>query len=154
LDDDQTTNYQFTNLPTLEVVVPVYEYRCHDCKRRVSIFWRTFSDIDTESVTCPRCGGTNLTRLISRVRMIRSEESRLDDLADPSGLPDLDEDDPKSLGRWMRKMSSEVGEDLGPEFDEVVGRLEAGEDPESIEKSMPELMGEGGGDFDSGLDDL
>lgn len=135
--------------------MPVYEYRCHDCKRRVSIFWRTFSDVDTESIACPRCSGTNLTRLISRVRMVRSEESHLDNLADPSGLPDLDENDPKSLGRWMRKMSAETGEDLGPEFNEVVGRLEAGEDPESIEKSMPDLMGEGGGsDFGGGLDDL
>ncbi|MBN1976965.1 MAG: zinc ribbon domain-containing protein [Anaerolineae bacterium] len=135
--------------------MPVYEYRCRDCKRRVSIFWRTFSDVDTESITCPRCGGANLIRLISRVRMVRSEESRLDALADPSELPDLDENDPKSLGRWMRKMSAETGEDLGPEFNEVVGRLEAGEDPESIEKSMPDLMGEGGGnDFGSGLDDL
>ena len=38
-------------------------------------------------------------------------------------------------------MSSEMGEDLGPEFSEVVDRLEAGEDPESIEQSMPELGG-------------
>ena len=137
--------------------MPVYEYRCHDCKRRVSIFWRTFSDVDTESITCPRCSGTNLTRLISRVRMVRSEESHLDDLSDPSGFPDLDENDPKSLGRWMRKMSAETGEDLGPEFNEVVGRLEAGEDPESIEKSMPDLIGEGGGggrDFGGGPDDF
>jgi len=87
--------------------------------------------------------------------MVRSEEGRLEDLADPSGFPDLDENDPKSLGRWMRKMSAETGEDLGPEFNEVVGRLEAGEDPESIEKSMPDLMGEGGGsDFGGGLDDF
>jgi len=70
-------------------------------------------------------------------------------MSDFSDLPDLDEDDPKSLGRWMRKMSDEVGEELGPEFDEVIGRLEAGEDPEAIEQSMPELMGEG----DAGLDD-
>ena len=77
----------FTDLPTLEDIVPVYEYRCHDCKRRVSIFWRTFSDVDTESIACPRCSGTNLTRLISRVRMVRSEESRLDNLADPGVSP-------------------------------------------------------------------
>jgi hypothetical protein len=88
------------------------------------------------------------------VRLVRSEESRLDDLADPGGLPDLDENDPKSLGSWMRKMGDEMGEDLGPEFNEVVGRLEAGEDPESIEQSMPELMGEGGDDLGGGLDDL
>ena len=86
---------------------------------------------------------------MSRVRVVRSEDSRLDDLADPSSMPDFDENDPKSLGRWMRKMSDEVGEELGPEFDEVVGRLEAGESPEDIEKSMPDLMGEGGGDFGS-----
>jgi len=86
------------------------------------------------------------------VRVVRSEESRLDDVADLSDLPDLDENDPRSLGRWMRKMSAETGEDLGPEFDEVVGRLEAGENPEDIENSMPDLMGEGGDDFGGGLD--
>ena len=127
--------------------MPIHEYFCHDCKRRVSIFWRTFSEAEEGTPTCPRCEGTKLTRLMSRVRTIRSEESRLDDMADPSNLPDFDENDPKSLGRWMRKMSDEMGEDLGPEFDEVVGRLEAGEDPEEIEKSMPDLMGEGADDF-------
>jgi putative FmdB family regulatory protein len=133
--------------------VPIYEYRCHDCKRRVSIFWRTFSEAQEgqETPVCPRCGGSNLTRLVSRVRVIRSEESRFDDMGDLD-FPDLDENDPKSMGRWMRKMSAEVGEDLGPEFDEVVGRLEAGESPEDIEKSMPDLMGAGGDDFDGGMD--
>jgi hypothetical protein len=72
-------------------------------------------------------------------------------MADMSDLPD--ENDPKSLGRWMRKMSAETGEDLGPEFGEVVGRLESGESPDAIEKSMPELMGEGGGgDLGGGMD--
>jgi hypothetical protein len=83
--------------------------------------------------------------------MLRSEESRLDDLSDMGDFPDLDENDPRSLGRWMRKMSAEAGEDLGPEFDEVVGRLEAGESPEEIENTMPELAG-GGGDELGGLD--
>ena len=127
--------------------MPIYEYRCQDCKRRVSIFWRTFSEAAEGASVCPRCGGANLARLISRVRFVRSEESRFDDLSDFSDFPDLDENDPRSLGRWMRKMSAEMGEDLGPEFDEVVGRLEAGEDPEEIEKTMPELMGEGDEDF-------
>ena len=36
-------------------------------------------------------------------------------------------------------MGNEMGEDLGDDFNEVVDRLEAGEDPEAIEKSMPEL---------------
>ena len=45
----------------------------------------------------------------------------------------------------MRKMSNEMGEDLGPEFEEVVDRLEAGQSPEEIEKSLPELGEETGG---------
>ncbi len=124
--------------------MPIYEYTCHDCRRRVSLLWRSFADAATREAICPRCGGHNLTRLISRVSVVRSEESRLDSLADPSNLADLDENDPKSLARFMRKMANETGEDLGPEFSEVIDRLEAGEDPESIEKSMPELAGEGG----------
>jgi putative FmdB family regulatory protein len=126
--------------------MPIYEYSCPDCGRRVSLLWRTFADAETRQAVCPRCGGAHLTRLISRVAVVRSEGSRLDDLSDPGDMGDLDENDPKSLARFMRKMANEAGEELGPEFDEVVGRLEAGEDPESIESSMPEL-GSGGDDF-------
>ena len=85
--------------------------------------------------------------------VLRSEESRLESLADPSSMAGLDENDPKSIARWMRKMSSEVGEDMGSEFDEVVDRLEAGEDPESIEKSMPDLGGAAGGASDDWFGD-
>jgi Flp pilus assembly protein TadB len=51
----------------------------------------------------------------------------------------------------MRQMSQETGEEMGPEFDEVIDRLEAGQSPEDIEEAMPELSeegGMGGGDFD------
>jgi len=132
--------------------MPIYEYRCHSCRRRVSILWRSFSEAETGEPVCPYCGGTDLTRLVSRVRVVRSEESRLEDLADPSFLSDFDESDPRSMARLMRRMADEVGEDLGPEFEEVVDRLEAGESPEEIEKAMPDLLGDGGGDLESGLE--
>jgi putative FmdB family regulatory protein len=125
--------------------MPIYEYHCHDCRRRVSLFFRSFSDVEEEP-TCPRCGGRQLGRLISRVSVVRSEDSRLDDLADPTMLGDLDEDDPKSIARWMRKMSAETGEEMPQEFDEVIDRLESGQSPEEIEESMPEMAeGLGGG---------
>jgi putative FmdB family regulatory protein len=129
--------------------MPIYEYYCNDCKRRVSLLWQSFADAEKREPICPRCHGKNLRRLISRVAVLHSEDSRLDDLSDPSSMGDLDENDPKSLARWMRKMADETGEDLGPEFNEVVGRLEAGEDPDAIEKSMPDLGGgdAGGDDF-------
>ena len=128
--------------------MPIYEYHCHDCRRRVSLFFRSYSDIKDEP-SCPRCGGTHLTRLISRVAIVRSEDSRLDDLSDPSMLGDLDEDDPKSIARWMRKMSAETGEEMPSEFDEVIDRLESGQSPEEIEGAMPDLADDLGGGIDS-----
>ncbi len=104
---------------------------------------------DDGQPVCPRCGGTELRRLMSRVAVLRGEESRLDDMADPAAFGDLDENDPRSIGRWMRRMSAEMGEDLDGEMSEVVGRLEAGESPESIEESMPDLGGGGMGDMDA-----
>ncbi|MEA3459695.1 MAG: FmdB family zinc ribbon protein [Chloroflexota bacterium] len=122
--------------------MPIYEYRCQNCGRRISIFWRSFSEVEASPPRCPFCGGENLARLISRVSTLKSEESHLEDLASPESLAGLDENDPKSIARWMRRMSRETGEDLGPEFEEVVDRLEAGQRPEEIEKSMPDLGGE------------
>ena len=81
----------------------------------------------------------------------------MENLADPSAWGDFDENDPKSMGRFMRKMVNEMGDetgDLGPEFDEVIDRLESGQDPEQIEKEVPDLMGDGGdaGGLGSGMD--
>lgn len=85
-------------------------------------------------------------RRLGRVRFARSEESRLDSLADPSQLAGL-EDDPKAMAKFMKQMSSELGEDPGEEFHEVVDRLEKGQSPEQIERDLPDL-GEGSlGDF-------
>jgi len=82
--------------------------------------------------------------------MHRSEESRLESLADPAKWGDFDENDPRSMARAMRRLGSEMGEDMGPEFDEMVDRLEAGEDPDSIEESMGgDYGGSGGADTDN-----
>ncbi len=132
--------------------MPIYEYRCNNCRRRVSVLVRTYAR--PTSARCDRCGSEDLRPLISRVSFVRSEESRLESLADPSNLAGLDENDPKSMARWMRKMSSEMGEDLGPEFNEMVDRLEAGESPEEIEKSMPGLAGAGEGMGEGDYGDL
>ncbi len=128
--------------------MPNYSYRCLDCKKPFSIFM-AYHEYGRKTVRCPHCESKNTARRLSRVRFTRSEESRLESLADPSQLTGI-EDDPKSMAKLMRQMSSEMGEDIGPEFNEVVDRLEAGQSPEDIEKDLPDL----GGGFDSGIDDL
>jgi putative FmdB family regulatory protein len=122
--------------------MPIYEYRCSDCGKRSSIFQR-YEEYGKTQVQCRHCGSGNLRRLINRVRVVRSEETRLDALSDPGAWDGIDEEDPRTMARMMRKMGNELGEEMPPEFDEVVDRLEAGESPEEIEKSIPEL-GEGG----------
>jgi putative FmdB family regulatory protein len=128
--------------------MPIYEYRCRQCGRRVTRFYRSFSETE-EDPTCAHCGSHQLRRLMSRVSVVRSENGRLDSLTDPSMLGDLDEDDPKSVARWMRKMSAEAGEEMPAEFGEVIDRLESGQSPEEIEESMPGLAEDMGG-----MDDL
>ena len=120
--------------------MPLYDYRCNNCNNRVSIR-QSDAEYGVKPVTCPVCGSQALTRLIGRVRIAKSEDRRLDDMSDPSFFGDMDENDPKSMARAMRKMGQEMGEDLPPEFGEITDRLESGEDPEAIEKSMPELGG-------------
>jgi len=104
----------------------------------------TYAEYGQKPVHCIHCGSPQVQRRINRVRFARSEESRLDDLSDASDLDGL-EDDPRALGKMMRKMSHEMGEDLGPEFGEVVDRLEKGQSPEDIEKDLPDLGEPGGG---------
>lgn len=140
--------------------MPIYEYQCQSCGQKARKFWRAFAEIDEGTLECPRCGKKNFRRLISRVAVLHSEDARLENLADPSSLAGLDEEDPKSIARWMRKMSQEVGEEMPPEFDEVIDRLESGQSPEEIEESMPELaegldgMGGMGGMGGDGFVDL
>lgn len=131
--------------------MPIYEYYCFDCRQRVSLFFRTITVAAETEAVCPQCGGSHLRRLISRVAIVRSEEARLEALADPSMFAGLDEEDPRALGRMMRQLSNEMGEEMDdPEFNEVIDRLEAGQAPEEIEKAMPDLAGgesEGAGDL-------
>jgi putative FmdB family regulatory protein len=132
--------------------MPNYQYRCLDCKKRFELFM-TYDDYGTHGVDCPYCESHNVNRLIGRIRIAKSEENRLEDMADPSALEGL-EDDPKALGKMMRKMSREMGEEMGPEFDEVIDRLESGQSPEDIEEAIPDLGEDMGGMGGSGFDDF
>jgi hypothetical protein len=124
-----------------------------NCRRRFDVFL-TYTEYGTRLITCPHCQSDKVQRRIGRIRVARSGESRLENMADPGNLEGL-EDDPRALGRMMRQMSSEVGEEMGPEFDEVVNRLEAGQSPDQIEQDLPDLGagGAGGGmGEDAGFD--
>src|SRR5205085_10924518 len=114
-------------------------YRCADCGKRPSIFFRSMAAVEV-SPACPNCGGRHLTRLISRTAQALSEDSRLDRLSDSADLSGVDENAPKSMARWAKKMGQQMGGDeMGEDFDQVVDEM--GDAPP------------GGDDGDGGMDD-
>jgi putative FmdB family regulatory protein len=129
------------------MLMPTYDYICLDCQKRFDVFM-SYSEYGTKPAVCTHCGSRNVKRRVPRVRIAKSEESRMEGMADDfSGFEGLDED-PKEMGRMMRKMGKEMGEELPPEFDDVVDRLEAGQSPEEIESALPDLGGGAGDDDD------
>jgi putative FmdB family regulatory protein len=124
--------------------MPIYEYRCSDCGKKTQVL--TLSVKSAVEPKCRHCGGPNLVKLVSRVAVLRSEESRLGSLADPSSLSGLDENDPKSVARWMKKMGQEMGEEAGEGFEEEVDR--------AVEEMGGEGAGEGGAGGPGGDDDI
>jgi putative FmdB family regulatory protein len=123
--------------------MPIYEYRCADCHKKTTVV--TLSVRAAVDPVCRHCGGRNMAKLVSRITVRRSEESRLESLADPSSLTGLDENDPKSVARWMKKMGREMGEEAGEDFDEEVDQaMEEAEREKAVGEG--EDLGGGGGE--------
>jgi putative FmdB family regulatory protein len=100
--------------------MPIYEYRCAACGRKSTFV--TLSVSAALNPVCQHCGGKDVRKLVSRVAILSSEDGRTDKLDDPSAPAGLDESDPASMARWMRKTGREMGEDAGPEFEQDIDR--------------------------------
>jgi putative FmdB family regulatory protein len=104
--------------------MPIYEYRCENCGQKQSVLTRRISQ--TANPVCRRCGGRRMRRLLSRVALPRSEEDRLESLADPAAWGDVDENDPTSVARFARRLGDAVGEDLSEEIEQAMDEEFAG----------------------------
>ena len=98
--------------------MPIYEYRCQECRRISSFLLLNLSDPFVP--VCKQCGSHSLERVLSRVHVRLSEETRLERLADPSAWAGVDENDPKSVAKVLKKMGQEMGEDFPGEVDQLV----------------------------------
>ncbi len=108
--------------------MPIFEFTCNTCNTR-----RKFSALvgvvaNATPPVCPKCGGTDLRKAVSRFARVRSEDDALEALADRADNADLD--DPVTMRRFMKEMASEMGEDM---------------DGEDIEHMMEEAMDEEAG---------
>ncbi len=139
--------------------MPIYEFYCADCHRIYNFLSRTINT--TKRPACPRCGREKLERLVSRVAIVRGgrQSGEQDDTGFGPELPDLDEqrleramaeleaeadtldeDDPRAMARMMRKLYDAAGLKLGPNAEEAIRRLEAGEDPDKIEEELGDVF--------------
>ena len=111
--------------------MPIFEYLCRSCRRKTAAL--VLSRARATDVRCKHCGGADLEKLWSRFASPKSEDARLDALSDPSALTGLDENDPRSVAKFMKKMGQEMGEDVG-----------------DLEQAMEEEMAGGGMGGDDG----
>ncbi|MFZ5515278.1 MAG: FmdB family zinc ribbon protein [Candidatus Zhuqueibacterota bacterium] len=114
--------------------MPIYEYICEDCGKRINFL---VLNRDTFFPQCNRCNSKNLRRIMSRFAAIRSEESRMESLADPGKWGYLNENDPKSMLNFVKKMGKEMGDELGENYDDLVAEAESEiENSESKKKNQ------------------
>ena len=110
--------------------MPLYEYECNQCRKE---FQRLLLKRGEEKdLTCPKCGGRNLKRLISRVAYHVSERDRLEAYDPKARQDDSFYKDSRNIGLQAKKRAQQMGVDLGRGFDEKLEKLRT--DPGSVIK--------------------
>jgi len=113
--------------------VPVYEYRCNNCRRKVSIYVKSFSEMPQPICAC---GSRELTRLFSTFARIKTDKDVYEDILSDSDLVKrMMADDPRALVEWSRRMEGGEGEE-NPEYQEMMERLEKGENWQKVVTEM------------------
>ena len=115
--------------------MPIYEYQCGACRKKVEVFRRSVTS--TAEARCPRCGGADLRRLISRFAVHRSV-SEFGSAGEEQYIDGLENEDPRAMAAWARQMQQQSGAEMGPDFEQMMARMEAGE--------LPDDDDDGGGD--------
>jgi putative FmdB family regulatory protein len=133
--------------------MPVYEFYCPDCH---VIFNFLAKRVNTEKrPACPRCTRPELERQVSLFAISKGRKESEDD----DGMPDLDEskmeqammamasqaehldeNNPREMGAFMRRMTEVAGMPRDAAMEEAIRRMEAGEDPDAIEEEMGDLL--------------
>ena len=106
--------------------MPIYEFECRDCGSISSIFFRTMDK--AQGARCPQCDSQRLNRLISRTFHVKGEAQRLaetDSRRLMSGLSDPRIPDRGEFARWSRRMSEELGSEMGAKYRELADKTEA-----------------------------
>jgi putative FmdB family regulatory protein len=106
--------------------MPLFEFRCDDCRLENTLLVFSWSR-DADRV-CRGCNGSNLTRLVSRFAQGRSWGESLGWAPGGETLTDVNEDDPRSIDRFMGRIKDEMGGQVTSDFEEMRRELRPGPD--------------------------
>jgi putative FmdB family regulatory protein len=135
------------------IAMPIYEYRCGDCGKPSSHFFRSIAAATHPK--CPECGSRSMSRLVSKVAYIKPDTERLAGLDTSRVLGGLDGSDHASFERWARRTGAELDSALGTNFRELADKTAADDDPiervdpghtlrYAVDKKLREASGGGG----------
>jgi len=106
--------------------MPIYQYDCNACRKRVDVFFRSASKVEAKP-KCPECGARKLTRVMSQFARSRSTADRLASVDFEREQARLNDTDHGSFAHWARRVGGELDEDLGTNYRELAEQAEAGE---------------------------
>ncbi len=132
--------------------MPIYEFYCRHCHTIYNFFSKRINT--SKKPKCPKCKTKTLSRQMSAFAFTgkADEDGSMDDLPVDEGKMEkamnmlakeagnINEDDPRQVANLMRKLSDMTGIELGSGMEEALSRLESGEDPDTIEAEMSDLL--------------
>lgn len=147
--------------------MPIYEYYCPDNNKIYSFYARTMEQ-GQQIPPCPDNPDYRMVKMVSGFSIGSRPEKKEAEAPDPSepgnGAGDdfddprmmaamadmekefssLDEDnpDPRLMARMMRRMAEATGEKMDAGMEEMVRKLEEGQDPEKLEEELGDVLGD------------
>lgn len=151
--------------------MPIYEYYCPDNHTVYQFYAKTLA----QGRTVPKCPDNprfKMRKLVSAFAVTKGgssdaeppppvspgagdgEDARMEAAmaSMEKEFAGVDENDPRAMGRMMRRMAELSGEKIDGEMEEVVRKLEEGADPDSLEDQLggAEPGAEGGDPYGEG----
>jgi putative FmdB family regulatory protein len=111
--------------------MPIYEFICQNCHRRLAFLVR-----DTSAPFAPKCsscGNTNLSRVISGFACHKPLKTVWEESDEPTMHSGEDYyKDPRNIGRWVEKKFQDMGQELPSQIQEKIQAAREGVLPEPL----------------------
>ncbi|MBN1376155.1 MAG: zinc ribbon domain-containing protein [Dehalococcoidia bacterium] len=111
--------------------MPIYEYDCRSCHRRVSLLLR-IADLE-QSQTCPYCGESEMVRILSRFSVHKSISTIYEESGEPGMSQSADYyKDPRNIGRGVEKRFKNMNIEMPSSIQQSINEAREGKLPDSL----------------------